>query len=199
MPYHVMKTIQSKGRPPQDWYLQWDLFGEDRILMIDFKDFDGRSIGSVGALPCSCEVVSAGLFGLRRACYVQGEMHGSVSFQWAAAQAPWLVRDYFHGLPIGGRECPVETYGTQDELRRRALRALEQYLGNNGPEVYAFSYTRPAAVNRGYSALLIPRDCWYAVVAGHPRGEIRLCSSRLVCVSRAGGQILWDGSLHDEG
>lgn len=43
-----------------------------------------------------------------------------------------------------------------------------------------------------------PKDCWYIFCSYDPT-SFDLRSSRLICVSKANGEVVYDGSANDEG
>ncbi len=66
----------------------------------------------------------------------------------------------------------------------------------DGLEAFQVTDTLPEAC-RVYNA---PKEgCWYILYPSHFEPGTNIESSRLICVSKSTGQILYDGSASDEG
>lgn len=71
--------------------------------------------------------------------------------------------------------------------------AVELARQHAGPKILSVTDRPPEGCNL-YGP---PQDCWYAVAEpGHPNV---IQSSRLICISKNDGRVLYDGPAQDEG
>ena len=75
-----------------------------------------------------------------------------------------------------------------------ALKIAQRH--NDGKELNAQQITDTLPSNCGIYN--VPKNCWY-VFSSYEHSRHMLCSSRLICICRLTGKIMYDGSAHDEG
>ena len=77
-----------------------------------------------------------------------------------------------------------------------ASEIAQRHDGGKELEVFGITDTLPSNCNIYNPA----KDCWFILCSyEHPEGEPGLHGSRLICVSKSTGRIVYDGSAHDEG
>ena len=80
--------------------------------------------------------------------------------------------------------------------RKRAIEIARQACAESAPILQIY-HSRPSNVN-AYD--LPSEDCWYVITSANSDPWVnKLCSSRLLMVSKRSGQVLFDGSAGDEG
>lgn len=106
--------------------------------------------------------------------------------------------------PQTGKELIIEVNGqpakdkpmtvlTEPDVRNIFNNYIDQQKSGGG--IFSITDVFPVGC-RAYNA---PKNgCWYVSCAGEPSGHT-ICSSRLVAISKATGEVVYDGSANDEG
>jgi hypothetical protein len=75
---------------------------------------------------------------------------------------------------------------------------FKKYIEKEKLVVKIFTITDSLPVN--CSSYGLPKqDCWYVLCSAHPSHVYMICSSRVVAISKATGEVVYDGSANDEG
>lgn len=83
---------------------------------------------------------------------------------------------------------------TELDVRNIFKKYIEQ--DKSGGQVYSIADLLPPNCHP-YG--LPKEDCWYVLCSDHPSQVHMICSSRLVAISKATGEVVYDGSANDEG
>ena len=82
----------------------------------------------------------------------------------------------------------------EPDVRNILKRYIEQ--DKSGGEIFSIADSLPSNCHI-YG--LPKEDCWYVLCSDHPSQFHMICSSRLVAISKATGEVVYDGAANDEG
>jgi len=79
-----------------------------------------------------------------------------------------------------------------------ALNIFKNYMEQHksGREIFSITDSLP---QNCHPYGLPEQACWYVLCSAHPSQGLMICSSRLVAISKATGEVVYDGSANDEG
>ena len=80
--------------------------------------------------------------------------------------------------------------------KEQALEIFRAHISKDEPIIHNITDSPP---NVNVFGGLPSEDCWYILCSYNPHGPTMLNSSRLICISKITGCILFDGSANDEG
>jgi len=82
----------------------------------------------------------------------------------------------------------------EEVTKEKALEIATEHASRVNPDIFRITDSLPSncAV---YNA---PKDCWYIFCSYDPTSYC-LRSSRLICVAKSTGKVVYDGSAQDEG
>ena len=79
--------------------------------------------------------------------------------------------------------------------KEQALEIFRAHIAMDEPRIHDITDSRPNVNVYGMPS----EECWYILCSYNPHGPPMLASSRLICISKITGRILFDGSANDEG
>ena len=77
----------------------------------------------------------------------------------------------------------------------QALEIYKAHIAEDNQQIFKITDSIPSNINV-YG--LPSEECWYILCSYHPHAHL-ISSSRLICISKNTGRILFDGSANDEG
>ena len=80
--------------------------------------------------------------------------------------------------------------------KEQALEIFRAHIAKDEPKIHNITDAPP---NVNVFGGLPSEECWYILCSFNPHGSTMLNSSRLICISKITGRILFDGSANDEG
>jgi hypothetical protein len=82
----------------------------------------------------------------------------------------------------------------QQTITQQKAKALAAEYLSGSIKIYMVTEILPSNCN-AYNA---PKNCWYVLCSYNTTPYI-LCSSRLLCIDKVTGEVVYDGSAGDEG
>ena len=83
---------------------------------------------------------------------------------------------------------------TEEDAQNIVNDYMEQQKPRRG--IYSITDSVPGNCN----AYALPqKDCWYVLCSAHPSQVHMICSSRIIAISKATGEVIYDGDACDEG
>ena len=80
--------------------------------------------------------------------------------------------------------------------KEQALEIFKSHVVMDEQNIYNISDSAP---NVNVYGGLPSEECWYILCSFHPQDPLTISSSRLICISKYTGCVLFDGSANDEG
>ena len=79
--------------------------------------------------------------------------------------------------------------------KEQALEIFRAHIATDKPQLHSITDSAPNVNVYG----LPLEKCWHILCSYHPHCPTMIASSRLICISKNTGRILFDGSANDEG
>ena len=80
--------------------------------------------------------------------------------------------------------------------KEQALEIFKAHVAKDKPRLHDITDSPPNVIVYGG---LPSEECWHISCSYHPCDPTMITSSRLICISKNTGRILFDGSANDEG